>query len=195
MGNLHSVYKKLSKFDCQAIVSDGATDLQTADKIILPGVGHFGRAMSNLAQRGLLDALNDCVRERKKPTLGICLGMQLMADRSDEGGGPGLGWIAGEVVRLRTDDPLTFKIPHMGWNQIRHKKPHPLMAGIPEFSEFYFVHSFHFTTADESDVLNRSTYEEDFVSAVQRDNILGVQYHPEKSHDFGDRLFRNFVGL
>lgn len=195
MGNLHSVYKKLSKFDCQAVVSDGVTALQTADKIVLPGVGHFGRAMTNLAQRGFLDALDDCVLVRKKPVLGICLGMQLMADRSDEGGGRGLGWIGGEVIKIRTNDPLTFKIPHMGWNQIRLTKPHRLMDGIPEHSEFYFVHSFHFTPADGSDVLNRSTYEEEFVSAVQKDNIMGVQYHPEKSHDFGDRLFNNFVRL
>ena len=195
MGNLHSVYKKLSKFDCQTIVSDEVTALQTADKIVLPGVGHFGRAMTNLARRGLLDALNDCVLVRGKPVLGICLGMQLMADRSAEGGARGLGWIGGEVLKFQTQNPLAFKIPHMGWNQIRKTKPHPLMDGIPELSEFYFVHSFHFTVSDGSAVLNRSTYEEEFVSAVQKDNIMGVQYHPEKSHDFGDRLLNNFVRI
>jgi glutamine amidotransferase len=177
------------------IVSSNVSDISQADKIIMPGVGHFGNAMSNLKALNLLDALNEFVLVKKKPILGICLGMQLMASFSEEGNTSGLGWIDGNIVRFKVNDQLKHKIPHTGWNQISLAKPSALMSNIPDGAEFYFVHSYHFSTDDESVVLNRSEYDYSFVSAIAKNNIFGVQYHPEKSHDVGRQLLKNFVYL
>jgi len=195
MGNLHSVHKKLRSCGIEAIVSDDYAVLRNASRIILPGVGHFAKAMENLKQLGLLDTLNETVLVKKKPVLGICLGMQLMASRSAEGNVAGLGWFDADVVRFQIQDSLKFKIPHTGWNQINIEKQSPLMQGVPDKSEFYFVHSYHWKTDVKSDILNTTDYEYNFISAVEKENIFGVQYHPEKSHDVGELLFRNFLKL
>lgn len=195
MGNLNSVKRAMSRLRVDSVISSKPEDIAESDKIILPGVGHFGKAMSNLKELGLLDVLNEVVLIKKKPILGICLGMQLLAEKSEEGDSVGLGYIDGEVVKFRVSDSLKYKVPHMGWNQIIAKKESPLMKDLPEPKEFYFVHSYHFKTANESDVLNRTNYDYDFVSAVEKDNIFGVQYHPEKSHDTGAKLLKNFIEL
>lgn len=195
MGNLNSVKRAMSRLRVDSVISSNPKDIAGSDKIILPGVGHFGKAMSNLKELGLLDVLNEVVLIKKKPILGICLGMQLLAEKSEEGDSVGLGYIDGEVVKFRVSDSLKYKVPHMGWNQIIAKKESPLMKDLPEPKEFYFVHSYHFKTANESDVLNRTNYDYDFVSAVEKDNIFGVQYHPEKSHDTGAKLLKNFIEL
>lgn len=195
MGNLNSVRRKLSQSRCSPLVSSDPKDIADADKLVLPGVGHFRRAMENLGKLNLTDALNEAVLARRKPILGICLGMQLMARRSEEGDAAGFGWIDGDVVRFRPKDTLKFKVPHVGWNQIAISKESALMKGIPELSEFYFVHSYYFKPDAAVDILNETQYDHTFTSAIEKDNIFGVQYHPEKSHDVGGMLLSNFVYL
>lgn len=195
MGNLHSVWKKLKKLNANVIVSNNYNDIKSSDKIILPGVGHFGKAMDSLNSLNLIDVLNEHVLIAKKPILGICLGMQLMTNSSAEGNVKGLGWFDAEVIRFNVKDTLEYKVPHTGWNQIDIKKESALMKDIPNFSEFYFVHSYHVSTKQKSDILNNTEYEYSFVSAIEKENIFGVQYHPEKSHDVGELLLNNFINL
>lgn len=195
MGNLNSVKRKLSRLNSNVIISSNPHDLVNADKIILPGVGHFKMAMDNLKKLDLIDILNEVVLVEKKPILGICLGMQLMAKKSEEGDVNGFGWIHADVVKFKVKDQLKYKIPHTGWNQIHISKESPLMKNIPNLSEFYFVHSYHYLVSNQNDVMNETEYEYKFVSAVEKENIFGVQYHPEKSHDAGELLLRNFISL
>lgn len=195
MGNLNSVKKMLDRLKADSVISSDAKDISESDKIILPGVGHFGKAMENLKNLNLLDALNEAVLNEKKPILGICLGMQLLANHSEEGSSEGLGWIEADVVKFDVSDKLKYKIPHMGWNQIQIKKKSPLMNGIADMSEFYFVHSYHVKVKNEADSLNETGFDYEFTSAVERENIFGVQYHPEKSHDAGRQLLKNFIEL
>lgn len=195
MGNLNSVKRKLSHFGVNAIISNKPSDVLKACKLILPGVGHFQKAVENIIKLKLWDSLNETVLVKKKPILGICLGMQIMAKNSQEGNAEGLGWFDAEVVRFRVNDYLTYKIPHTGWNQILKAKESKLMYNIPDFSEFYFVHSYYMKCNNQSDILNETEYEHRFTSAVEKDNIFGVQYHPEKSHDAGELLLKNFVKL
>jgi len=151
--------------------------------------------MSNLKELGLTDALNEAVLVKKVPVLGICLGMHLMARHSQEGDCPGLGWFDAGVVRFKVADTNHYKVPHIGWNSIHIKKGSALMQGILPGSELYFVHSYHFQCNDPADILNETLYKYPFTSAVCRDNIFGVQYHPEKSHDAGEVILRNFLRL
>lgn len=195
MGNLNSVKKTLDRIKVSSIISSDSKDIISSQKIILPGVGHFKKAMSNLKELNLIDALNEAVLTNKKPILGICLGMQLLAKKSEEGDAEGLGWFDGEVVRFNVSDKLKHKIPHMGWNQISIKKQSSLMNNIPESSEFYFVHSYHLKVRDQSDILNETEFEYVFPSAIEKENIFGVQYHPEKSHDAGMQLIKNFIEI
>lgn len=195
MGNLHSVKRKIDVFKLNTIISNHSEDLLNADKIILPGVGHFGRAMENLKQLGLIDILNQAVMDKQTPILGICLGMQLMAKYSEEGSVEGLGWFDAEVLRFQINDSLHYKVPHTGWNQIELMKSDSLMKGIENGSEMYFVHSYHFKAKDQKDILAETVYEQRFVSAVQRENLYGVQFHPEKSHEIGEKLISNFLML
>lgn len=195
MGNLNSVQKKFKRLNTNPEIVSDPKKLLDADRIVLPGVGNFQKAMKNLYAMNFVDMLNECVLTNNTPILGICLGMQLMAKYSEEGNSEGLGWFDAEVVRFQVSNHLTFKIPHMGWNQIHKKKESMLMRDIPELSEFYFVHSFHFKSDDETIVLNTTEYDYEFISAVEKDNIFGVQYHPEKSHDVGEQLLKNFIEL
>lgn len=195
MGNIHSIKKKLDRIGVDVIVSSNYKDIEKSDKIILPGVGHFERAMSNLKTLNLIDTLNNEVLVKKKPILGICLGMQLFAKKSEEGNVNGLGWIDAEVVKFEIHNKLKYKIPHTGWNQVNIKKNSLLMTEIKEESEFYFVHSYHFNTKEKEIVLNETEYEYPIISAIENCNIFGVQYHPEKSHDVGEQLLKNFVNL
>lgn len=195
MGNLFSIHKKLIRLGVNAIVSSKEEEINNADKIILPGVGHFKKAMDNLQQLNLVDALHENVLIKKKHTLGICLGMQLMAKHSHEGNCIGLGWLDAEVKTINVRDTLRFKVPHTGWNTLEFISDHPIMKKININNEFYFVHSYYVKKLDENVILSRTKYETSFVSGFYRDNIFGVQYHPEKSHESGDFLFNNFINL
>jgi glutamine amidotransferase len=194
-GNLNSVKKMLDRMEADSIISSNPKDITDCRKIILPGIGHFGKAMSKLKELNLLDALNEAVLIKKKPVLGICLGMQIMAKKSEEGNAGGLGWFDSEVIKFNVSDKLKHKIPHIGWNKISIKKSSLLMKNISESSEFYFLHSFHLKINNPVDVLNETIYDFGFASAVEKDNIFGVQYHPEKSHDVGAQLLKNFIEL
>ncbi|MFN8297602.1 MAG: imidazole glycerol phosphate synthase subunit HisH [Chitinophagales bacterium] len=195
MGNIHSVNRKMHLLNKDVRVAASPEDLRSADKIILPGVGHFGKAMENLSKLNLLEELSEQVLVKKKPILGICLGMQLMARQSEEGDEKGLGWFDARVIKFRISDTLKHKVPHTGWNQIDIKKDSLLMRNLKSGDEVYFVHSYHFSTENAADVLNTTFYEYEFVSAVERENIFGVQYHPEKSHQAGLQILKNFMEL
>lgn len=195
MGNLNSVKKKLDRLKTTASITSNPKDIIKADKIILVGVGHFAKAMKNIKELNLLDTLNEAVIIKKKPVLGICLGMQLMAKDSEEGNTEGLGWLDANVRKMQVGDTLRFKIPHTGWNKITQSKKSRLMKGIPESSEFYFVHSYCLKSNEASNILNETEYCFKFTSAIEKDNIFGVQYHPEKSHDVGEVLLKNFISL
>ena len=195
MGNIQSVFRKLSLLGITPIVSKNPNEVKTADKLILPGVGHFANAILNLKSLGLFDTLNEKVLISKTPILGICLGMQLMAKNSEEGNCQGFGWVNAEVKRFNVNDILNFKVPHIGWNQIKIKKSSKLMQGINNLSDFYFIHSYICECEDDIDVLNISEHESPFVSAFEKKNIYGVQYHPEKSFDAGRTLLNNFMQL
>ena len=192
MGNVGSIKRKLHLLGSNSIVTSDFEKIRSSSKLILPGVGHFGSAVNELKKRGLWEVLNKEVLVNKKPILGICLGMQLMAKHSEEGNESGFGWFDAEVVRFNVKDTLRYKVPHMGWNQVALKKSSPLFENIDLGQGFYFVHSYHLKCNDQSDILNETVYEYPFVSAIQKDNIYGVQFHPEKSHEAGEQLLRNF---
>lgn len=193
MGNLGSVKRKLDRIGAASVITSDPDQIRQSDQLILPGVGHFSNAVHELKTRGLWDILDKEVLVNKKPILGICLGMQLMARHSEEGDTDGFGWFEAEVIRFKITDTLKYKIPHSGWNQVIVKNPSPLFAEITPKQEFYFVHAYHFICHNQSDILAETNYEYPFVSAVQKDNIYGVQFHPEKSHDAGELLLYNFA--
>lgn len=194
-GNIGSVLNMIRKVGGHAVASSDADDLRKAKKIILPGVGSFDNAMRKLDQLGLVQPLRDCAASGV-PLFGICLGMQLLSHGSEEGALQGLSLIPGRVRRFQFDgDQSSLKIPHMGWNQVTACKKYPLTDGLEAGARFYFVHSYHYACEDPADELFKTHYGYDFVSGVQRGSVMGVQFHPEKSHRFGMQLFKNFIGL
>lgn len=196
MGNVGSILNMLKKVGAEATVSSDKAVIERATKLILPGVGAFDNGMKNLHRFDLAPLLNRRALEDKIPVLGICLGMQLLFKGSEEGDLPGLGWIDAEVVKFRFDKTdSSLKIPHMGWNTINIRQPSGIFAEMPEEPRFYFVHSYYVRCREEADVLATTHYGSEFTSAVRRDNIMGTQFHPEKSHKFGMKVFRNFVNL
>lgn len=191
MGNPGSILNMLKKIGVPAKLSAADGDLAAASKLILPGVGAFDAGMVNLEKAGVIPRLTERV-QAGVPTLGICLGMQLLTKRSEEGERPGLGFIDAEVVRFRPTDK-TLKVPHMGWNAVQTVRRTPLVEELPEASRFYFVHSFYTRCASEADVVLTATYGAPFCAAFQHGNVMGVQFHPEKSHRFGMALLRSFA--
>ncbi len=194
MGNLGSIRNMFNKIGTGSTISSSADQIVTADKLVLPGVGAFDNGMTQLEQLGLLEPLIDKVIGKKTPVLGICLGMQLMTKNSEEGKKPGLGWIDARTVRFKHPATVNLKVPHMGWNSVHLRKESSLFTEMFEH-RFYFVHSYHAACANDEDVLATTAYGYDFVSAFQHENIIGVQFHPEKSHKFGMQLLKNFSEL
>ena len=196
IGNLGSIANMFKKVGAAATISSDVTVIGDAEKIVLPGVGSFDRAMRELNASGLIPTL-DAKVHAGTPLLGVCLGMQLLARGSEEGALPGLGWIDASVVHFRPPGSngarTGLKVPHMGWNVLEPAREHPLLADLGEEPRFYFVHSYHFVPDDPSTALGLVDYGGPFVAAIARDNILGVQFHPEKSHRFGMQLLRNFA--
>jgi glutamine amidotransferase len=192
-GNLGSIQNILKRIGEDSVITSDKNEIDKATKLILPGVGTFDTGMKNLSALDLIDVLNKKVLVEKTPVLGICLGMQLLSRGSEEGSLSGLGWIDAFTVRFQFKDTVEYKIPHMGWNFTNPVKNSRLFDNMYPDARFYFVHSYFFRANDKDDILASSNYEIEFTSAVEKGNILGVQFHPEKSHKFGMRLLKNFV--
>ena len=195
LGNVlafHNVFKRLG---IPVAVARSAADLSDATRVILPGVGAFDQAMQLLDESGMRGALDELALGQKIPVLGVCVGMQILAQRSDEGTSPGLGWIDGQVKGFKSLDRADLMLPHMGWNDVNPAVGHPLFLGLETDALFYFLHSFYFQCARPQDAAATSTYGTEFSCAVSKDNIHGVQFHPEKSHHFGAQLLKNFAEL
>jgi len=194
IGNIKSVRRMFEAADASAEVVDDPAGLEGARRVVLPGVGAFDAGMTALG-RGWIEPLNRLALERKIPVLGICLGMQLLCRRSEEGILPGLGWIAADVVRIDTGGRKELKVPHMGWSVVRPAKPNPLIPGDRGELRFYHVHTYRAVCDRPEDVLATADYGTPFTTAIGRDNIYGVQFHPEKSHRFGMDLLRRFLSI
>ena len=193
LGNPASVRNMLRKSGHHAEVASDPATIRTASRLIIPGVGAFDHGMQNLMDRGLVDVLNDAVLERKVPVLGICLGLQLMSRRSEEGVLPGLGWLPADTVRFRfSNGDAELRVPHMGWNTVIARRD-SFLAPSDADARFYFVHSYHVRCDDPADVALIADYGGDVVAAAVRGNLAGTQFHPEKSHRFGLALLRRFV--
>ena len=196
LGNLRSVQKAFERLNVKAIITNDIKEIAEAEKLVLPGVGHFVKGMHYLKELKLIDILNTKVMLDKTPILGICLGMQLMTEFSEEGNCEGLGWIEAKTIRFNYNGNGTghgLKIPHMGWNDIRFVKSTALKNEFETISSFYFVHSYYVNCKDENDRLTRTEYGIEFDSGFQRENITGVQFHPEKSHAAGLKLLKWFI--
>lgn len=192
MGNLGSMANMLKKIRVPAKISSDPEIIESAEKLILPGVGSFDHGMQKLHELNLTEILNKKVVQDKTPILGICLGMQLFTKKSEEGVRQGLGWIDANTVKFSVDKNSSLKIPHMGWNTLNIKKSHFLMQDTDSNAMYYFVHSFHVVCNKDEDVLSTTHYGYDFVSSLANNNIIGVQFHPEKSHKYGMKLLENF---
>lgn len=195
IGNLNSVSNIIRYVGGKCKISDDLNEIKNSEKLILPGVGSFDKGIESLKKRGMIEVLNLAVLEKKIPILGICLGMQLMTLRSEEGNLNGLGWIDAEVKKFSFENSLNLKIPHMGWNSIQVKRQNPLIPITEEEVRFYFVHSYFVNPNQYGLTIASSHYGKDFCAAFQMDNIFGVQFHPEKSHRFGMSLIKNFLEL
>jgi len=196
IGNLRSVQKSFEINDCDAIITNDHKTILKADKIILPGVGSFRDGMNGLLNLGLVEVLNEAVIYNKKPFLGICLGMQLMANRSYENTETkGLGWLDSDIVRFDfTSINKDFKIPHVGWNSVKFEADCLLYKGVPDESDFYFVHSYYHDLHEDI-VTGSSNYGYQFASSLQKKNLFGFQFHPEKSQEYGLKIIKNFIAL
>ncbi len=195
MGNVGSIRNMLKHVGFASVISNDLSVIESASKLIIAGVGAFDAGIENLTP--LLPHLERKVLVQKTPILGICLGMQLFSHGSEEGKLPGFGWINAKTVRFQPEVAgQKLRVPHMGWNTVNLKKPgSQLFAGMPQEPRFYFVHSYHYSEVSAEDVLTTTPYGGEFVSAVEHENIFGVQFHPEKSHAFGMKLLGNFARL
>jgi glutamine amidotransferase len=196
MGNIGSIASMIAKVGGKATVTSDPSVLRDARKLILPGVGHFDRGMANLESLGLAPVLSEMVMERQVPVMGICLGMQLMCGSSDEGERPGLGWVDAEVKAFDAVAHPALKVPHMGWNEAKPVRASALFDLEPtEPQRFYFVHGYYVECRDPADVLTSTRHGDVFCSSFLRGNMVGVQFHPEKSHSFGMEFFRRFLEI
>lgn len=196
VGNIRAFLNSFRRLNIQVKTATSDAELRGASKVILPGVGHFDHAMQLLDRSGMRGTLDHLVHKEKRPVLGVCVGMQMLAGASDEGSMPGLGWIPGRVRRLGASNPqAALPLPHMGWNDVRVTSPRPLFERLDAGARFYFLHSYYFDADRPADVAAVASYGSEFACAVSSENIHGVQFHPEKSHHFGTQLLRNFADL
>ncbi|MBI9018766.1 MAG: imidazole glycerol phosphate synthase subunit HisH [Phycisphaerae bacterium] len=196
MGNLHSVVKALGRVGADAVIIDKAEDIIKADKIVLPGVGAFRDAIATLQEKDMVEPIKEVVASGK-PFIGICLGFQMLFDVGYEDGCyDGLGIIGGTVEKFEFgDNPKNLKVPHMGWNSLKICGEQPLFKGIEDESFVYFVHSYYVKPSDDAVAATKTTHGIEFVSSIHKDNVYGVQFHPEKSQTVGMKILENFVGI
>jgi len=196
VGNVFAFQNVFKRLNIPSKIAKCENDLMGSSKLILPGVGHFDYAMSQLNKSGMRDRLDELVLIEKIPVMGICVGMQMMAHKSDEGTLDGLCWIDACVKKF---DEATInhhtKLPHMGWNDVKPNENHPLFKGLEQEAIFYFLHSFYFKCSNQKNSISKTDYGINFSSSVQHDNVYGIQFHPEKSHSYGERLLENFAKL
>lgn len=193
VGNIYAFQNVYKRLNIPTKIAKTVSDLNEVDKLILPGVGSFDYAMTQLNNSGMRERLDELVLEQKKPVIGICVGMQMMANGSDEGKLDGLKWIDASVKKFDVSTiKYVTKLPHMGWNDVSPIKNHPLFIGLENDALFYFLHSFYFHCNNEADSIAKSEYGINFTSSVNHENIYGIQFHPEKSHHYGETLLHNF---
>jgi glutamine amidotransferase len=196
VGNIFAFQNVYKRLNIPTKIAKTHEDLTDAKKLILPGVGSFDYAMGQLNASGMREKLDELVLEKKVPVIGICVGMQMMGNRSEEGQLEGLKWIDSEILKFDVSlIQQRTKLPHMGWNDVSPVREHPLFLGLEKESIFYFLHSFYFKCSNPADIIAVSDYGLSFSSAVNKDNIFGIQFHPEKSHQYGEKLLHNFAKL
>ena len=192
MGNIHSIYSASQYVGIKVKICKNVRDLNETEKIILPGVGAFGECMKKLKNNGMFEELNLQIIKYQKPILGICLGMQIMASKSFEfSENVGFNWIEGKVEYMKTNTEI-YKMPHVGWNSVDFNNDSPIFKGLPNKTDFYFVHSYYFNCKYDTNIEATFSYDKKFVAAVRKKNIFGIQFHPEKSQDFGLIILENF---
>jgi glutamine amidotransferase len=196
LGNIRAFVNVYERLNIKIKIARVPDDLKDTTKIILPGVGAFDYAMSQLNASGMRDELEKQVMENYIPIMGICVGMQMLAKSSDEGNMPGLGWIDGKVKLFDSSTiPYKTRLPHMGWNSVKPENNCPLLSGFTDQARFYFLHSYYFVCNNENNVISTTDYGITYASAVNKDNIFGIQFHPEKSHSNGIQLLHNFANI
>ena len=194
LGNVQAIANIYNRLEFPVVFARTAEDLEGATRIVLPGVGAFDWAMARLIDSGMRPTLDRLVQDEKVPVIGICVGMQMMATRSDEGHTKGLGWLDADVRRFdRATMPPRTQLPHMGWNDVEPAKPDPLFDQLETDARFYFLHSYYFASRNPGDNLAFANYGSRFTCAVRHENVMGVQFHPEKSHHWGIQLLKNFA--
>lgn len=195
LGNVHSVLNMLKHLNYYPKIIQNPKEIKETDKVILPGVGSAGAVWTNLQKKGFVEALREHVEGKKKDILGICVGMQLMLEGSDEGDSPGFGWIKGRCKRFSSTPAYPIKVPHMAWNQVIPTQNKRLFQHSYGPQKFYFVHSFYADCENKENIAGTCKYGHEFAAAIENKNILGVQFHPEKSHSFGMQLLQNFINV
>lgn len=196
VGNINAFVNVYKRVNVPTKIAKTVADLEDAQKIILPGVGHFDHAMSELIKSGMREKLDELVMKKKIPVIGICVGMQMMGNSSDEGKLAGLGWIDASIKKFdKTKIKQVTRLPHMGWNDVNPVISHSLFEGLEKDALFYFLHSYYFECNNPNDILATSDYGGEFACAAYHENIYGIQFHPEKSHHYGETLLHNFAKL
>lgn len=196
VGNINAFVNVYKRVNVQTKIAKTAADLEDAQKIILPGVGHFDHAMSELIKSGMRKKLDELVLVKKVPVIGICVGMQMMGNSSEEGKQEGLKWIDASIKKFdESKIQQVTRLPHMGWNDVQPVISNPLFAGLEKDALFYFLHSYYFECNNMADILATSEYGGQFTCAAHHDNVYGIQFHPEKSHFYGEALLHNFAKL
>ncbi|MFT3748919.1 MAG: imidazole glycerol phosphate synthase subunit HisH [Agriterribacter sp.] len=194
VGNLSSIKNMLKRVGVNALISNKIEDIISADKLILPGVGSYDYGIQQLRNAGFVEVLNERILRKRVPILGLCLGVQLLTEGSEEGVENGLGWIKGKTIAFdKAKLSSAEKIPHMGWTEVKKFGRSKLFTDMYDDPRFYFVHSYHLQLSNEKDVMAYANYGYDFAVGIEHENILGVQFHPEKSHKYGMKLLENFV--